>query len=196
MLYKIPPKEPFEKAPCAYWDNFLTPDDINLLLAQPEWCKLSEAQVGDSVLHVNSEVRRSNIAWLYPKPEIQIVVEKFANAASEVNNRYFGFDLDGVYEPFQLGVYDAAVEGHYNWHIDSIKTIAPRKLSMVVLLSDPSEFSGGELQVKTDSDQAVDLEMIKGRAWFFPSYTLHRVTPVTRGIRRSLVSWISGKPFR
>ena len=67
---------------------------------------------------------------------------------------------------------------------------------MVLMLSDPSEFEGGELQIKTDSDDAITLEQKKGRAWFFPSYILHRVTPVTRGIRRSLVLWVGGPEFK
>ena len=73
---------------------------------------------------------------------------------------------------------------------------APRKLSLSMLLSDPSEFEGGEFQVKTDDDNVKQLETVKGRAWFFPSYTLHRVAPVTKGVRRSLVLWVGGPPFR
>jgi PKHD-type hydroxylase len=67
---------------------------------------------------------------------------------------------------------------------------------MSLLLSDPSEFEGGELQVKTDSDEAITLEATQGRAWFFPSWALHRVTPVTKGVRRSLVIWVGGPPFK
>jgi PKHD-type hydroxylase len=67
---------------------------------------------------------------------------------------------------------------------------------MAILLSDPSEFEGGEFQVKADSDEAKTLECKKGRAWLFPSYTLHRVAPVTKGVRRSLVLWIGGPAFR
>jgi PKHD-type hydroxylase len=73
---------------------------------------------------------------------------------------------------------------------------APRKLSMAMLLSDPSEFEGGEFQVKTTSDDVQTLEVKKGRAWFFPSYMLHRVTPVTKGVRRSLVLWVGGPQFK
>jgi PKHD-type hydroxylase len=65
-----------------------------------------------------------------------------------------------------------------------------------MLLSDPSDFEGGEFQVKTTNDDVQTLDYVKGRAWFFPSYTLHRVAPVTKGVRRSLVLWIGGPPFR
>jgi PKHD-type hydroxylase len=72
----------------------------------------------------------------------------------------------------------------------------PRKLSMSLLLSDPSEFEGGEFEVKTDSDIPINLEQKRGRAWFFPSWALHRVTPVTKGVRKSLVLWVGGPPFK
>ncbi len=55
---------------------------------------------------------------------------------------------------------------------------------------------GGEFQVKTNNDEAQTLETKQGRAWFFPSYTLHRVAPVTKGIRRSLVLWVGGPAFK
>ena len=67
---------------------------------------------------------------------------------------------------------------------------------MVLMLSDPSEFEGGQLEIKTDSDNPITLEQKRGRAWFFPSYVLHRVTPVTKGTRRSLVLWIGGPEFK
>ena len=67
---------------------------------------------------------------------------------------------------------------------------------MVLMLSDPSDFIGGQLQIKTESDVPIDLEQKKGRAWFFPSYVLHRVTPVVKGTRRSLVLWVGGPEFK
>jgi PKHD-type hydroxylase len=63
-------------------------------------------------------------------------------------------------------------------------------------LNDPKEFKGGDFQLMVDSDTPVTVEQKKGRAWFFPSYTLHRVTPVTEGERKSLVLWIGGPAFR
>ena len=67
---------------------------------------------------------------------------------------------------------------------------------MVLSLSEPSEFEGGLLQVKIDNDEPKTLELKKGRAWFFPSYVLHRVTPVTKGIRKSVVIWVGGPAFK
>jgi PKHD-type hydroxylase len=96
----------------------------------------------------------------------------------------------------QLGVYTEHDQGHYDWHIDSgLETnTVPRKLSMALLLSDPSEFEGGELQIMR-AGVPESVEQKRGRAWFFPSYLMHRVTPVTKGIRRSLVMWVGGPAF-
>ena len=67
---------------------------------------------------------------------------------------------------------------------------------MALLLSDTSEFEGGNLQLKIDSDKEINVIQRKGRAWIFPSYILHRVTPVTRGVRKSLVIWAGGPKFK
>jgi len=147
---------------------------------------------------VNNSVRASHISWVSFKPEIAHIWEKLANAVAEVNSRYFHFDLTGFHEPMQLGIYTEQQQGHYDWHIDASPADrhTPRKLSFAMLLSDPSEFEGGEFQVKTINDEVQTLDCRKGRAWFFPSYTLHRVAPVTKGVRRSLVLWVGGPAFR
>ena len=147
---------------------------------------------------VNPSIRASDISWLGMKPELQPIWEKLSIAVAEVNRRYFHFDLTGFHEPMQLGLYTADKQGHYNWHIDASPTDnnVPRKLSIAMLLSNPSDFEGGEFQVKTSDDTAHTLETLQGRAWFFPSYTLHRVAPVTKGVRRSLVLWVGGPAFR
>jgi len=200
MIYPIPPRATPGRDHLAYWEEFLSSDDINLLLAQPEWLKLQDGCVGGASggNEVNERVRASQVAWVGAKPELQYIWEKLAVAVAEVNSQFFHFDITGFHEPMQLGLYTESQQGHYDWHTDAAPSDrnVPRKLSMAMLLSDPSEFEGGEFQVKTGNDVAQTLECKKGRAWFFPSYTLHRVAPVTKGVRRSLVLWIGGPAFR
>lgn len=200
MIYPIPPRNIPGKDHLAYWEGFLTLEDINLILAQPEWLNLQDGCVGGSGggMQVNNEIRASQVAWLSTKPELIHIWEKLATAVAEVNSRFFHFDLTGFHEPMQLGLYTEQQQGHYDWHIDASPSdrAVPRKLSLAMLLSDPSEFEGGEFQVKTCTDTTQTLECKKGRAWFFPSYTLHRVAPVTKGVRRSLVLWVGGPAFR
>ena len=200
MIHPIPPRAPPGKDDLAYWEGFLSQDDVNLLLAQPEWLSLQQGYVGAAGGGdiVDERVRSSQIGWLGDKPEIRHIWSKLSEAVTEVNSRFFHFDLTGFHEPMQLGLYTEAQQGHYSWHTDAspVDRNVPRKLSMAMLLSDPSEFEGGEFQVKTNSDVAQTLDCQRGRAWFFPSHTLHRVAPVTKGVRRSLVLWVGGPPFR
>lgn len=200
MIHPIPPRNIFGKDSLCYWEGFLTQEDINLILAQPEWLELQSGCVGGSSgdSKLDKDIRSTELAWLNKKPELEHIWNKFADVVAEVNSRFFHYDLHGFYEPIQLGVYHASDNGHYNWHTDagSVDRNVPRKLSIVMLLSEPSEFEGGEFQVKQYDDEVKTLEIKKGRAWFFPSYMLHRVAPVTKGTRRSLVLWVGGPAFK
>jgi PKHD-type hydroxylase len=200
MIISIPPRNPIGLDNYAYWENFLSNDEINFILAQPEWLNVSDAVVGGQhspPIH-NSEIRRSEVAWIGNKPEMQEIWYKLSDTVAEVNRRFFHYDLTGFHEPMQLGVYQSNNNGYYNWHCDAAPedTRVPRKLSMALLLSDPADFQGGELQIMNCNDIPVTLEQCRGRAWFFPSWMLHRVTPVTKGIRRSAVLWVGGPAFR
>ena len=68
-----------------------------------------------------------------------------------------------------------------------------RKLSMTLLLNNPSEFEGGELQIAGTNNTKL---MKQGHATIFASFLQHQVTPVTKGVRRSLVMWFGGEPFK
>jgi PKHD-type hydroxylase len=200
LVYPIAPFNAPGKEDVCYWEDFLSDDDINYLLARPEWHDQNDAKIGAGDQGtVDKEKRRTNISWMSVDEKNRHIWEKMTNAVWSANRQFFQFDLTGCYELAQLGTYTQYDQGHYDWHTDtslSSSNSPYRKLSMSLLLSDPSEFEGGELQVKYGSDDIKQLEQKKGRAWFFPSWTLHRVTPVTKGIRRSLVLWVGGPGFK
>jgi PKHD-type hydroxylase len=199
MIISIPPTQTAGSDNLVYWDNFLTDADIDKILSLSTWHEARPGEVGrDNKATVDLSVRSSQISWMTRNTETEAIWTKIVTLIAEVNRTYFHYDLTGCYEPAQLAIYKATDEGHYNWHCDNAVTDAkvPRKLSMSLMLSDPVEFDGGELQIKTNSDVARSLEQRKGRIWFFPSYTLHRVSPVTRGVRRSLVLWVGGPGFK
>jgi PKHD-type hydroxylase len=204
MIYAIPPRNPSGKDLVAYWDDFLKPEHLDLILQMPEWNQLNDAVVGGQTSSDSSafvpEIRSSKVAWMQYNDTNAGLWDVISKVVAEVNSEFFQFDLTGMYEPMQLSFYsaDSSTQGHYSWHTDMsmMDRHAPRKLSMSLLLSDPSEFEGGAFEVKTDSDTPISLEQKRGRAWFFPSWALHRVTPVTKGVRRSLVLWVGGPPFK
>ena len=66
--------------------------------------------------------------------------------------------------------------------------------SIVVQLTDPSEYEGGDLEILT-TENPFWAAKEKGSCILFPSFCLHKVHPVTKGLRNSLVLWVSGPPF-
>jgi len=141
-------------------------------------------------------IRKSKTGWISLNEETAWLYERLASAARELNASFFRFDLEGFHEDFQYTVYGSD-EDHYTWHVDhgSHRSRPPRKLSLVLQLSHPHEYEGGDLETMV-SNTPVAVEKRRGIIHAFPSYVLHRVTPVTAGTRRTLVVWTSGPPFR
>lgn len=139
-----------------------------------------------------SHYRVSRIAWLTPTPATEWLFHRLAALFYEVN-RHYGLELAGFVDALQYTVYGA--DQHFDWHVDlGPGSTSARKLSMSVQLSDPDEYAGGALEFINVSTHP---EAVRhGTAIIFPSYLAHRVTPVTRGVRRSLVAWAYGPTFR
>ncbi|WP_193367363.1 2OG-Fe(II) oxygenase [Pelagibius marinus] len=137
--------------------------------------------------------RDGRVAWIGQSEETSWLFEQLRKRLDAVNNRFFHLKLAGFTEPLQLGCYGP--EDHYGWHLDIGRgENRIRKLSFVVQLSDPEDYDGGVLQITTDGRPTAMLHE-QGAMIAFPAFILHRVTPVMRGLRRSLVGWIGGPPF-
>jgi PKHD-type hydroxylase len=100
-----------------------------------------------------------------------------------------------VPEPIQLACYDAREAGFFKWHADTVPSDMTRKISISVPLSDPAEYDGGSLELNQGTS-IITVEQLAGVPIIFPSWLIHRVTPVTRGRRYSLVAWIRGPNWR
>jgi PKHD-type hydroxylase len=152
---------------------------------------------------IDPAIRNSKIKIHMPLPDNQWIFDRFNLAMQQINNNFYGFDLTG-YPFIQYGEYHSTDSGHYDWHIDMslgerpIDTILQtRKLSFTFLLNEPNvDFVGGELQIATHLKEVITTESLKGRIIAFPSWINHRVAPVTKGIRKSLVIWGLGPKFK
>jgi PKHD-type hydroxylase len=140
--------------------------------------------------------RRSFTSWINPNEHTSWIYEKLTQLIDQNNQQYFNFDLTMI-ETLQFTYYSSQEDGCYKSHIDPLNWRLPhnRKLSVVVQLSDPSEYEGGDLKLH-NSYNPVIINKEKGLIITFPSYTLHEVTPVTKGERYSLVAWVHGPAFR
>jgi len=155
--------------------------------------KQAATTVSDDSDHV-SDYRKSEISWLDDDEETRWLYEKMANLCKTANKAMWNFDVWGYQDGFQYTVYYGD-GGHYDWHVDLGPNISNRKISCVLQLSDPDEYDGGELQMNPGGNILTVPKQL-GLVCFFPSFILHRVTPLNSGVRKSLVNWFCGANFR
>jgi PKHD-type hydroxylase len=142
-----------------------------------------------------SDYRISDIAWIMQMPNTEWLYKKMADYAIEANQQMWNFDIWGYQDNFQYTIYYGDGGGHYDWHADLGPGMSNRKLSCVLQLSEPTEYEGGELQMNIGGS-VMSVPKEKGLLCFFPSFILHRVTPLTSGTRKSLVTWLCGANLR
>lgn len=164
-------------------DNIPIPDNIQ------------DGLVGDTESGGWSEtaVRRSKIGWINNE-HLLMFLYRFVNQA---NMESFQVDVN-MWADMQYTIYDAGDKGHYDWHEDTHflqSSDLDRKLSVTVQLSDGSEYEGGDFELLGVNLPTAALKT-KGTVLVFPSYLKHRVTPVTKGTRKSLVAWFEGPHWR
>jgi PKHD-type hydroxylase len=197
-IYQILPNAPRAESivPFTTWEGAFSDEEVEKIIQLCETLEKTEAKVGSGEQGVvNPEVRKTTVSWLKNSEDASWIYDRIAYVGRRLNSKFYRFNLYGFIEDIQYTVYEENNEGHYDWHID----IGPdnecaRKLSLVIQLSDPSEYEGGELEILRSSTPERVLKQ-RGLAAGFPSYTLHRVTPVTKGTRRTLVIWLAGPDF-
>ena len=144
-----------------------------------------------------SDIRKSLNSWIPPSEITSWIYQRIQNAIIDVN-KHFEFDLHSI-EHLQFTKYDQEYLGDYKKHIDKFKESrqpnSHRKLSFSIQLTNPEKYEGGELLI-FNQQYPIKASKIQGSINFFPSYTLHEVTPVTKGIRYCLVGWCSGPKFK
>jgi PKHD-type hydroxylase len=170
--------------------KFIPEDTIDILRSKLDIKELKDATVGNSV--IDKVKRRSKVFWLPKTDEFHEIYKILYDCIHNCNRDFYHFKLTEITEDIQYTVYMEETQGYYDWHMD-MGPCKARKLSLVCQLSDPSEYEGGELQI--NNGNIIIPEKDKGTVILFPSYLMHRVTPVTKGTRRSLVIWIEGPPF-
>ena len=174
-----------------------TPEQCKLIINAGRSCKPEQAKVGGGKGGKHDTKKRvTTISWIPFKkmPEMYKVIER---QISIVNLNHFMFDGVRLTEPAQFTEYPKG--GFYDWHMDlnpfgQTGEHPIRKISMTCLLSDPSEFTGGDLAFDDAGKNKIKLK--QGQGVFFASFMRHRVEPVKKGIRRSLVMWFGGPPFK
>ncbi|HEX7743300.1 MAG TPA: 2OG-Fe(II) oxygenase [Sphingobium sp.] len=179
------------------WPSALTAAECDAIVKRAEFYADQSATVGfDQDSRDDQSYRSSSVRWFDPHRERDVVdrVMQFVHASNRTN---FGVDIVAPYE-LQFTEYLGAQQGKYDWHQDVwLESPRPfdRKLSVVVQLSEPGDYEGGAFEFFCVQQPGASFAP-RGSLLIFPSFLQHRVLPVTRGLRRSLVTWVEGPRWR
>lgn len=177
------------------WESEIPSEEVDKIIEECNVQFTSEAKIGTDDRKIWNEKRRSKVCFIQNKKIEELIWKYIAKA----NKKVFGFDVENMLE-VQFTEYHGESNDFYGWHQDNYftnGTMYDRKLTFVLMLSDESEYEGGNFEFNLYGDTIpIGGFKRKGSIVAFPSFHTHRVTPVTNGLRRTLVSWASGPSFK
>lgn len=188
--------------PNVYWDNFFT--DIELDSIEKYCSEVSELETGKVYNagggQTDSEVRKSQVKFIEKQTDNIWIFDKINVITDHINNHFYNYDLIG-YDFLQYTEYNKKGD-FYGFHTDMIfgdkvefGMVVPRKLSFSLILSDTSAYKGGDFEIDTGGPIQI-AEQKRGRILAFPSFVKHQVTPIKKGVRKSIVWWALGPKFK
>jgi PKHD-type hydroxylase len=176
------------------WENLFGPSELDAIEQLGDQLTLERAELANKG-DINPAVRSTRAARLVPGPETSHLYEKIGGLVRHLNETVYHFDVESL-EPIQYTVYYQSEGGHYDWHTDyGPENPRPRKISMSLQLSDGDSYEGCDLQFQV-APTVASAPRTRGTIIAFPSFFLHRVTPIVSGTRKSLVIWATGPNFR
>jgi PKHD-type hydroxylase len=207
MVYRTLSNNPVERTVVTYshvkWQNSFTTKELDSIIAYCDSVGTERAKkigIDDDDISAIEKKRRSDIKFHIRNENTAWIFDRLNLIIGQINNEFYNYDLNG-FVALQYASYSSVEKGTFHWHMDMVldsKTlppgmIEPRKLSLSLLLNDPSEFRGGEFQINLgDESEAETIEFDRGTMVAFPSYIIHRVAPVYEGIRKAIVVWVTG----
>jgi PKHD-type hydroxylase len=185
----------------AFVDNLFTAEECDRIKALAAELPVQEAKVGkDKEAGDGGELdlilRKNTVSWMNSSdPEAAWIYRKLTDAVNTVNKQFWEYELDYI-ETLQYTIYDEH-DDHYNGHIDMMLTgLHMRKLSFSLQLDDPETYTGCDLEMSSGGQTWVPTKRTQGTFIAFPSWLMHRVTPLTSGSRHSIVGWVCGPKFK
>jgi PKHD-type hydroxylase len=176
-------------------NDFLKPDECRSIVQAGE---RNLSMIAGTTEDHRASIRQSDIGWFDPDGEHQWLFERIRDCINDINRNWFGFNLLG-FEGIQFTKYSHknGVGDYYQAHKDT--RLYPggtiRKLSFTIQLCDGDSYDGGDVVLYDSFTDSAPLSRALGSISFFPSYTIHEVTPVSTGVRYSLVGWACGPSF-
>ena len=191
------PKETTQPQNYYFYTQGFSNEELEIIYKGVALLPFKKAIIGEN--EENLQVRSSSIKWIPPNENWFWLYEKMIKLITEANDALWHFDLHNITDNIQYTEYYAENGGHYTWHQDfGPGEMSKRKISITVQLSDSDEYEGGDLEYFQggNPDNAVKAPRGKGVVFIFPSYMMHRVTKITKGVRRSFVLWVGGEHYK
>ena len=180
------------------WQDLFNDTELDAIAKLGDGLALEKAELSAAGQGYEN-IRSTLVAWMERTPQTDQIYRRMEEAVLALNARFFRFDLSGL-ASFQYALYGGPEGGHFDWHKDygrdpSDPTREPRKLTLSLQLSDPSDYQGCDLQVRAGNQ--IDIApRARGTLVAFPANVLHQVTPIRSGVRKALVVWAVGPEFR
>jgi PKHD-type hydroxylase len=189
----------FKQEPWAFRNDVFNDIECQQIIEYGLSKQLKTAEIVQKDLNGASDfnIRNSTVSWFDAPNDAREnwIHSRCAEVTRNINSMFFNYDLTFI-QDLQFTVYRDIEKQYYSKHTDiTISFAMPRKLSFSILLNSPEDYSGGDLLFHYGSNPD-SVDQIRGRGIFFPSHTLHEVTPVTSGTRYALVGWCIGPPFK
>lgn len=176
----------------AYHTNLFTEEECDKIVEYSKTLNVTNGSIKDN--KVDKEIRDNTVRWVEVNAETEWIHRRLTDGVLSINQEFWNFDLEYI-ESLQFTEY-TKVGHHYYPHLDIGNNMTTyRKLSFSLQLSDENDYLGSDLRMHVGGDPQVGLKQ-KGSVNYFPSYTLHEVTPLIRGTRYALVGWVSGPDFK
>jgi PKHD-type hydroxylase len=176
--------------------NKLSEEDCNKATKEFELIPFKEAAMGIDGEIIKHGGRNTKICFTPHEHWFGKIMYNFGLLANKECN--WNFDIT-LHESVQFAHYEPGQ--HYDWHIDTFflslpeKSSTDRKITVVCLMNNVSEFEEGELQISMQGTEYI-VPLEKGSVVAFPSFLSHKVIPIKSGIRKSSTMWLSGPRFR
>jgi PKHD-type hydroxylase len=196
--YVFPPAPTFGIGSEAftYWQNGFTNDELKLIIDFGNSQIPSKSSVGSGVSGgMIPNEKSSEISWINLNNNSKWIYDKIIHIMMSLNTQFYQFNLYGFIDQIQFINYEADENENCDWHTDLQNQQPPRKLSFILELSDPKDYEGGELQIINYKDP-LTIRKEKGLAIVFPSFSLYRVSPVTKGTKKIIVICATGPAFK
>jgi PKHD-type hydroxylase len=180
----------------ALWRGLFTAEQLDALERHCDGLPLEQARLTGQG---HDGIRSTQVAWVHRNAQTEDLYLRMEAVVLRLNADLFHFDLSGL-TTMQYAVYRREEAGYFDWHNDYGRYRGdpgqePRKITMSLQLSDGASYEGCDLEVRAAHPVDVAPREL-GTLFAFRANALHRVTPITRGVRKSLVIWAAGPEFR